>query len=198
MMVLLARLLLGAACALAAPAAHARSWVMTPDPMAEYPGIEYSAIDTPVGVIGLVNDEESLSLSYVTNCGCCADCVYYAHFDQQPVAVWLDDPSCYGPGPFLWPPINETVAPGEVVRMDSVVFAGFAPCSGTLTFEFSQFPTQVDFWAPVGIDPVVWFGPFSATVEVAALAPTLGPLGMTLLAAGFVLAIAARPTSGPS
>ena len=32
-MTLLARLLLGAVCALAAPAAQARSWVMTPDPV---------------------------------------------------------------------------------------------------------------------------------------------------------------------
>ena len=71
-------------------------------------------------------------------------------------------------------------------------------CSGTYTFEFSQFPTQVDFWTSTVVSE--FFGPESATVEVAALAPTLGPLGMTLLAAGFVLAtlVAARPTSGPS
>ncbi len=199
-MLLLAPLLLGAACALAAPAAHARSWVMTPDPVVlelPSPGIEWSAIDTPPEVIGLVNDEESLSLDFVTNCGCAEDCLYYAHFDQQPIAVWWQPHSvgCFaiGEGPFSVPPFNLEVAPGEVVRMDFMTLADTAPCSATLTFEFSQFPAQVDFWGGCQFEPLS--GPFSATVDVAALAPTLGSLGMALLAAGFVLAtlVAARP-----
>ena len=192
-MLLFARLLLVAVCALAAPAAHARSWVMTPDPAVLPFGIEHSAIDTPPDVIGLVNDQESLSLFYdIIGCGG-IDCFFFVHFDQQPVAGWWDpDPSCFVPGeaPFSMTPSNREVAPG--VRMDSTVFSD-PPCSGTLTFEFSQFPTQIDFWMLAGF--VQDWSSASATVEVAALAPTLGSLGMALLAAGFVLAtlVAARP-----
>ena len=105
-MLLLARLLLGEACALAAPAAHARSWVMTPDPAETLPeSVSFSAVDLPPEVIGLGNEQHSLSVHFQFTTGFCTDCETAVHFDQPASRAWgQHDPPCFdgvgelGPG----------------------------------------------------------------------------------------------------
>ncbi len=213
-MLLLARLLLGAACALAAPAAHARSWVMTPDPADTPPpyDVSLSAVELPPEAIGLVNEEESLSVHFQYLSPACSDCEVGVHFDQPPSGVWVHfDPPCAA-GAFYWfLETGQTVEfDGQPTYLDSVFISERSNCngtgsmSGTFTYEFSVFPSQVDFYmwfhsADPEFQPSI-LSTVSATVEVAALAPTLESLGMALLAAGFVLGtlVAARPTSWPS
>ena len=215
MMVLLARLLLGAACALAAPAAHARSWVMTPDPADTTGinrGVSFSAVDLPPEVTGLVNEQQSLSVHFLY-ISYCQDCESAVHFDQPASRAWAQlDPPCFfgvrelGPGETG----TRNVA-GQLIYFDSIIYSESTNCtgadrtSGIVTYEFSVLPSQVDFYVWRSYvrepgEPITDSSTVSATVEVAALAPTLGSLGMALLAAGFVLAtlVAARPTGWPS
>ena len=213
-MALLARLLLGVACALAAPAAHARSWVMTPDPAVtshpNLPSVEFSAVDYPANVLGLVDDQHSLSVHFqFLQEPFGGDWFHGIHFDQAALRAWVQiDPPCFT-GITELIGLTVEVASGQFVYMDSLLFSeGWGTCAagvfdgGVVTFEFADFPTQADFYVMREFvdPPPIYLATVSATVEVAALAPTLGSLGVALLAAGFVLAtlVAARPTSWPS
>ncbi len=154
-MVLLARLLLGAACALAAPAAHARSWVMTPDP-AVNDLAEFSAVEVPPEAIGAVNEQQSLSVhfGYLAAGG---DVETAVHFDQPASRVWFQlDPPCFDDFGGFFELTGVTTGQtidvgGQLVYFDSVLGTegsnciGTGPLSGIFTYEFPVLPTQVDF-----------------------------------------------------